>query len=221
MRFISLYADGQPHNNRRWRLDATHAFCLHRRAHAAQEDGRDATTASAAPSPKGRDMDEPFIDALARAVTRDRVSRKRALQIFGGVIAVAVPSLVPQSAAASARARKRCRNKGGKYLPPGQCRCAYRCDANEVQFPCQKDQTNPNCRCLEAVDGTGFCGFGIPSQKECVSNAECGVGLTCVVIRGCIGSGASCTTTPDCDPGIFACINGTCQRTGCVGPCTP
>jgi hypothetical protein len=162
-------------------------------------------------------MSEPFIDALARAVTRDRVSRKRALQIIGGVIAVAVPSLVPQSVAAGSRAKKRCRNKGGRYLTSGQCRCAYRCGADESRFVCGG---NPNCRCLEAVDGTGYCGFGIPTQQECVSDADCGVGPTCVVFRGCIGSGTSCTVSADCT-GITACINGTCQNTGCATPCTP
>ena len=166
-------------------------------------------------------MGEQFFDDLARELDAGTISRRRALKLAGGaLLGVVVPTLFPREAEALNKAKRRCRRKGGTYLSSGNCHCAITCSFSSDQFPCH---SNPRCTCTQTVTGSGFCSGG-DRATGCSSDAECtaSLGEVCVVNPGCPGSGVSCTDSAQCRliNSNYACVNGTCQLTGCATPCS-
>ncbi len=165
-------------------------------------------------------MGEQFFDELAKGLDDGTLSRRRALKLAGGaLLAAVVPTAFSREAEAANRAKRRCRRRGGVYVSRGDCRCAITCPPNYDEFTCH---SNPDCSCIKTVTGRGFCAH-ITAQHlaGCSTSANCPAGEECVVIPGCPGSGGTCTTSADCSAaGLgFACVNGTCQFTGCHSPC--
>jgi hypothetical protein len=165
-------------------------------------------------------MGEQFFDDLARGLDEGTLSRRRPLKLAGGaLVAVVLPSLFPREAEAVNRAKRRCRRKGGVYLTKGNCRCAITCPFTSDKFTCH---SNPNCVCMQTLTGSGFCADNSSNLATgCSSNAGCPVGKECLFNPGCTGSGGSCTTEAQCKAinQFYACVNGTCQFTGCASPC--
>jgi hypothetical protein len=164
-------------------------------------------------------MDEHFFDDLAKGLGDGTITRGRALRLVGGaLLAVAVPSLFPRPAVASAK--KKCHKKGGVFLSKGDCHCGAQCGKSPLpKFICHN---NTGCTCFERADGTGgLCtdtsqGFG---AVPCSTDADCSSspGTVCVVWPNC-GSGDTCSPSAPCQ-GSDGCVNGTCQRTLCLSPC--
>jgi hypothetical protein len=164
-------------------------------------------------------VDEQFFDDLSKALTNGTVSRRRALQLVGAAAlgAALMPVLPKQAEALTAKARRRCRKKGGVVLEKGNCHCGYTCTSPvaKSEFQCTDD---PNCFCYETLDGRGTCAQ-IVVFAPCASNAGCPTDQVCVVGRGC-GSQRSCTTTDDCITSeIEVCVNGRCVESSCATPC--
>ena len=159
-------------------------------------------------------MDQTRFDSLVRTLSAS-VSRKRALKIISGVVALAAPSLLPGSAEAGRRAMRRCRRKGGVYLSRGECRCAVKCGSTD-RFTCRGEAS---CFCGETIEGPGACLATEPLRPgACTASSECPTDAKCVLHRGCSESGGTCTDPTDC-PADNACINGLCKRTFCYRPC--
>ena len=167
-------------------------------------------------------MGEQFFDDLARGLDDGTISRRRALKFVGGALLASMASpLFPREADAIS-ARRRCRRKRGIFVPPATssgCRCAAKCNSDPSKFTCH---SNKNCSCNETTEGTGFCAENESLLFNGCSPADgvnCPTGYTCVVNRGCVGSGGSCTTRTDCPTPAYGCINGRCQQTFCIAAC--
>jgi hypothetical protein len=159
-------------------------------------------------------MDQTRFDSLVRTLGTG-VSRKEALKLIGGVVALAAPSLLPGSAEAGRRARRRCRRKSGSYLSQGECRCAVQCGVAD-SFSCRGEA---GCFCGETVEGPGACLATEPvSSLPCTASSECPTDAICVLRRDCPLTGETCSGPDDCSS-IDACLNGRCQRTACFDPC--
>ena len=165
-------------------------------------------------------MDGKRFDRLTAAWV-GRVGRRSALRGAAGVavagLLAAAPGLVPPGA--SAGAKRRCHHKHGVFLHSGECHCASRCSTPQTRFPCHQ---NANCFCGETLTGEGFCaGIGLINNNGCSPEAgqECPYGFTCVVNRGCVASGGTCTTKAQCPTESYGCVNGQCQQTSCYSAC--
>jgi hypothetical protein len=167
-------------------------------------------------------MDGSRFDRLTAAwagpVGRRRALRGAAGAAIAGLLAAA-PGLAPPGAEAASRAKRRCRRKHGVFVSSGECRCASRCSTPQTRFPCHD---NPNCFCGETLAGEGFCaGIGLVNSNGCSPEAgqECPSGFTCIVDRGCVGSGETCTTKATCPSPSYGCVHGRCQQTSCYAAC--
>jgi hypothetical protein len=123
-------------------------------------------------------MDSKTFDGIAKSLNIS-LSRRRAMQsVLGGTVLAAVPpTLMPRSAAAGRKAKKRCRKRGGVYLDKGTCHCAsHGCD-----LTCHG---NPSCHCYQTTEGRGFCA-GIGSTGNCTTTNDCEAGEACA--DTCIG----------------------------------
>jgi hypothetical protein len=159
-------------------------------------------------------VDQTRFDSLVRTLSAG-VSRKQALKIIGGVVVLAAPLLLPGSAEAASRARRRCRQKGGAYLSQGECRCAVKCGSTD-RFSCRGEAS---CFCGESVEGPGACLATEPvSSLACTASSQCPTDAICVLRRDCPGTGGVCSGSGDC-LATDACLNGRCQRTACFDPC--
>ena len=164
-------------------------------------------------------QEEHFFDDLARGLDEGTISRRRALKLAGGaLLGAVVPSLFPREAEALSP-RKRCRRKGGRFLPSADptspCRCTNKKCANRA-LHCHN---NSDCVCFETIDGTGFCGQSTTVRNYCSSTQPCPAGSTCVLsLLFCCGNSA-CTTSAQCNGACSTCVNGTCQKPICVAPC--
>ena len=160
-------------------------------------------------------MHERGFDTLAKLVSERSGSRRKALQVVGAALAGgSLGSLFSREADASAK--KRCKKKGGTYLRKGGCHCAFKC-GDSSSFSCNG---RADCTCLRTVGGRGYCAQGnVFAFAGCSASSECATGQECI-IPDCPGSGTSCSSPTDCTTAGTACINGTCQFTSCVDPCS-
>ena len=164
-------------------------------------------------------MREQLFDDLAKGLDDGTISRRRALKLAGGaLLAAVVPSVFPPEAQALSR-RRRCRRKGGLFLPSADpnspCRCTNKCTRRALHC-----HNNSSCLCYKNIDGAGFCGQTATVQDFCSSSLPCPAGSTCVLVpAACCGS--ACTTSAQCGGACDICTNGKCQRTVCVEPCPP
>ena len=137
------------------------------------------------------------LDELARGLAENDISRRQALKWAGySVLGASLSSMgfADTAEALSRKARRRCRRKGGTPLAAGDCHCGLNCDAPDpTKFACQD---NPNCRCFQTTDGSGFCG----SLQNCN------------VLQ-------SCTENADCEFGSEVCVQTCCGSPRCVSPC--
>jgi len=161
-------------------------------------------------------MDGERFDSLTKTLGDRSGTRRRALRLLGVALGAAV--LPDHAEALTAKARHRCRRKGGVPLEKGNCHCAQGCDYSPgATFPCQN---NPNCHCSETVAGHGLCVDDTAgSGATCSSNEDCPTGELCTVLPGCAYS-IPCTMDTDCDfPSLYRCVRGLCQETSCDVPC--
>ena len=137
------------------------------------------------------------LDELARGLAENDISRRQAIRWAGYSVAGAALSsmgFADTAEALSRKARRRCRRKGGTPLASGDCHCGLNCDAPDpTKFSCQD---NPNCRCFQTTNGSGFCGF--------LQN--------CNVLQSCFDNG-------DCEFGSEVCVQTCCGSPRCVSPC--
>jgi hypothetical protein len=165
-------------------------------------------------------MEQSGFDDLARALSNESGSRRRALQVLGAAL-VGAPLFAVFPGAAAGSGKKRCKKKHGVYLTSGECTCAVAWHKGQQvasKFPCSDIAT---CACYETVDGSGFCAkFNVPdSNQGCESNGECNSGAACTVLPG-YSKGKSCGPGKPCAERTEACVDGTCQYTSCRPPCS-
>ena len=134
-------------------------------------------------------------------------------------VGAVAPTLFPREAEARRRcnARCRCRRKKGVRVS-GDCKCTVSCTSNCGKSLCTCHD-NSECHCYETLAGEGFCGTGVATSSACATNG-CENGQPCIVLRNCAGTGQPCGPLTPCSEPNTTCINGTCQLTACVAPCS-
>ena len=144
------------------------------------------------------------------------VTRKRALTAAGAVVlSIVAPGRFASRAEAGNNAKRKCRHKGGQFLTHGTCHCVSKqpCAGDQDMFLC----AHGACQCYRTAEGEGFCGQGMNLGSGCSASTECNGGDQCVVSRDCPGD--ACSTKSDCQPNQ-GCVNGACQISFCIAPCT-
>jgi hypothetical protein len=169
---------------------------------------------------KGATMHEQHFDALTKTLGNESSSRRRALQVVGAALASAGVLAHGSEEARAGKAQRRCRNKGGVYLPEGECHCSTTRTHVFDLPPCNGDAS---CRCIQTAGGRGLCAL-VPlfsTAPDCICNG-CPANQRCVVIPEFLNSGRMCETTQECVTLLgngFGCVNGRCEFTTCWEPC--
>jgi hypothetical protein len=122
------------------------------------------------------------LDELAMGLAENDISRRQAIKWASySVLGAALSSMgfVESAEALTRRQRRRCRRKGGAILEKGNCHCAIKCDAPDLNnFTCQND---PDCACFQTTGGRGFCArlASCNTLQKCSSSSECPSGFKC------------------------------------------
>ena len=169
---------------------------------------------------KGATMDERRFDALTKTIGNESGSRRRAVQVIGAALASAGLLAHVSGEATAGKAQKRCKNKGGTWLPAGECHCSVN-SSHAFDLPsCNGDAS---CRCAQTASGRGFCAR-LPAAfigADCICNG-CPANQACIALPGNPQSGRECITTKECVTIVgtgYGCVNGRCEFTACVEPC--
>ena len=140
------------------------------------------------------------LDELARGLAENGISRRQAIKWAGySVLGAALSSIgfAESAEALTRRQRRRCRRKGGALLEKGNCHCAIKCDAPDLNnFTCQN---NRNCACFQTTVGRGFCASLNVSCLElpsCSRDSQCPSGWKCVFT--CCPGTSSVLCLPPC-----------------------
>jgi hypothetical protein len=130
-------------------------------------------------------------------------------QLAGGIHAA------PGSPQSASRWHSTAGQKQGVFVGKGQCPCVMSCRSGLDQFVCS---STAECVCFETAEGTSFCATGEATSEGCSTTAECAIGTTCIVQRGCPDAGTRCRTAAECPPSQ-GCLRRKCQHSTCAVPC--
>ena len=139
---------------------------------------------------RGETSEGQLFDELSQGIASSAISRRRALKLASAAIlgSTGLLSLFPAHAGAQSIVSGSDRSVN---VAAGDRQCRGEPAINNRRCPNTGCGGNPDCRCVENVDGEKKCvsfrDEACPSRDQCDRHRDCARGDICVKVGGCCG----------------------------------